>query len=130
VQPYEKEYFLKCGSRVPVLIGAALFKGGGDEGLAFVLDLTERKRAEQALRESEAKFRAAIDGIAGLVAIMAPSGELESVNGPLMGYFGRSVEELKNWGTSDAVHPEDLPRVLESYKTSSPPVLPFITNYA
>ena len=78
VQPYEKEYFLKCGSRVPVLIGAALFKGGDDEGLAFVLDLTERKRAEQALRESEAKFRAAIDGIAGLVAIMAPSGEAQA----------------------------------------------------
>jgi PAS domain S-box-containing protein len=90
-----------------------------------VLDLTDRKRAEQALRESEAKFRAAIDGIAGLVAIMAPSGELESVNGPLIGYFGRSVEQLKNWGTSDAVHPEDLPRVLESYKTSLAAGTPF-----
>jgi PAS domain S-box-containing protein len=125
VQPYEKEYFLKCGSRVPVLIGAALFKEGGDEGLAFVLDLTERKRTEEALRESEAKFRAAIDGIAGLVAIMAPSGELESVNGPLIEYFGRSVKELKNWRTSDAVHPEDLPRVLESFKTSLAAGTPF-----
>ena len=88
-------------------------------------DVTERKRAEQALRESEAKFRAAIDGIAGLVAIMAPSGELEAVNRPIVEYFGRTVEELKNWGTSDAVHPEDLPRALESYKTSLATGTPF-----
>jgi PAS domain S-box-containing protein len=88
------------------------------EAVTCTVDVTQRKRTEQALRASEAKFRAAIDGIAGLVAIMAPSGELESVNSPLTEYFGRNVEELKNWGTSDAVHPEDRPRVLEAYETA------------
>ena len=79
----------------------------------------------ETLQASEAKFRAAIDGIAGLVAIMDPSGELESVNNPLTEYFGRTVAELKNWGTSDAVHPEDLPSVLESYGTSLAAGTPF-----
>ena len=54
LQPFEKEYFRKDGSRVPILIGTAIFEERGDQGVAFVLDLTERKRTEEALRRSEA----------------------------------------------------------------------------
>jgi PAS domain S-box-containing protein len=57
VQPYEKEYFRKDGSRLPVLVGAASFDATGNQGVSFVLDLTERKRAEAEARESEGRYR-------------------------------------------------------------------------
>ncbi|MCW5667896.1 MAG: response regulator [Piscinibacter sp.] len=53
---YEKEYLLRDGTRLPVLIGAALLEGSSDHGVAFVLDLSERRRAE-----AEQRARAAAE---------------------------------------------------------------------
>ncbi|MFT0169452.1 AAA family ATPase [Paraburkholderia mimosarum] len=56
-QPAEKEYVRKDGTRVPVLVGRAAFDVSGEEGVAFVVDLTERKEAELRLRESYEMLR-------------------------------------------------------------------------
>jgi signal transduction histidine kinase len=60
-QPYEKEFSRKDGSRVPVLVGGALFEGAGNEGVSFVLDLTEQKHAAEALHRSERELRQVIE---------------------------------------------------------------------
>jgi len=52
VQPYEKEYLRKDGIRVPVMVGGALFEGSQSEGVAFVLDLTQQKSAQERLEEA------------------------------------------------------------------------------
>ena len=54
--PFEKEYFRKDGSRVPILIGGSTFPQQSGQGVAFVLDITVRKRAEQAVRDNEARL--------------------------------------------------------------------------
>src|SRR5467141_4954060 len=76
-------------------------------------EVAERKRAEAALLESERESRLIVDRIPGLVATLTPAGEVEGVNHQVLEYCGRTLEELKQWGTSDTVHPEDLPRVIE-----------------
>ena len=50
LQSFEKEYLRKDGTRVPVLVGVTTFGEGGNQGVGFVLDLTERKRAEEERR--------------------------------------------------------------------------------
>jgi PAS domain S-box-containing protein len=56
LQPFDKEFFRKDGSRVPVLIGVAIFEEGGSQAVTFVLDLTERKHAADALREVQTEL--------------------------------------------------------------------------
>jgi PAS domain S-box-containing protein len=56
-KPFEKEYFRKDGTRLPVIVGLAIYEVGQKEGVAFVLDLTERKQAEETIRNSERRFR-------------------------------------------------------------------------
>jgi len=110
IQPYEKEFLRKDGSRVPVLIGAALFQKDGKEGVAFVLDLSEQKRAEDKIREQESELRQIVDLAPQHIAVYGPNRERLYANRVSLDYLGFSLEE---WQKSPAnyVHPDDNGRI-------------------
>jgi len=81
-------------------------------------DIEDRKRAEDALRSNEQNLRLILDTIPGFVCALSAAGEVELVNRQVLEYFGKTTEELKNWATSDAVHPDDLPRVIDAWRRS------------
>ena len=97
------------------------YRGTGTDATAII-------RAQEALRESERNLRSAIDGIPGLVAILAPNGDLEAVNRQIFEYCGQSLEELRNWGTNGTIHPEDLPQLAEIFTKSIAAGIPYRTE--
>jgi PAS domain S-box-containing protein len=78
------------------------------------VDIEDRRRAEEDLRASELSWRQIVDSIPGLVATMGPLGEVEFLNRQTLEYFGKAPSDLKNWSLVGAVHPDDLPAVVEA----------------
>ena len=66
-----------------------------------------------------------VDGIPGLVALVSPAGEVQVVNRPLLDYFGKNLEEVKNWANTDAIYPDDLPLAIETFNNALPAGRPF-----
>jgi formate hydrogenlyase transcriptional activator len=133
-QPYDSEYRIRRADGVYRWFNVRALPCGDTEGrtirwYALHTDIDDRKRVEEALRASELNLCLVVDSIPGLVNTMTAEGENEFVSQQVLDYFGKSHEELKSWATSDAVHPDDLPRVITAFTSSIETGQPYDTEH-
>src|SRR5512132_2864384 len=115
---HEDMFFHKDGSQVPVACSnAPLVIEGRIAGSVLVAhDITERKRSEAVLRESEARYRTAGEAIRYGVWVCNPEGGLEFVSQTFLDLIGKRLDEVKPRGWLDRLPPEDLKPTLDAWQ--------------
>jgi PAS domain S-box-containing protein len=78
----------------------------------------DRRRAESDLRTIETNFSGWVESFPGLMVTMNTAGEVKLFSQEVLEYFGKTREELRNWAMTDAVHPDDLQRVVAAFTES------------
>ena len=120
-QLYRKEYIRKDGTRVPLEIKVHLVRardGQPDYYYSFLSDITERRAAEAALRESEERFRDMADGTPLIIWLLDKDGRTRFVNRAYCEFFGVTLEEVQQQGWQPLLHPEDRDKYVEAFLMS------------
>ena len=118
----------KDGTLIDVSISAARMEALGGRALgvsAIFRDITERKRTEAALRESEANFRTLADNIPALCWMADADGWIYWYNKRWYDYTGMTPEQMEGWGWQSAHDPRVLPTVMERWTGSIASRQPF-----
>jgi hypothetical protein len=78
-------------------------------------DIDDRRRAETDLHTIETNYSGWVESFPGLMVTMSVAGQVDRFSREVLDYFGKTPEELRNWAMTDAVHPDDLPRVVAAF---------------
>lgn len=97
--------------------------------LGHALDVTERVRTEQALKESERRFRLLADTTPVLIWMSDDGGACTFVNEPWVQFTARPAAEHVGEGWTQHIHPDDRPRVIDAYWTAVSTRAPFRAEY-
>ena len=127
----DKRWIRKDAQVVDSIVSATCVRrsdGSVDYFVGLVQDITRRKRAEERIQESERRFHLLIESVPHLVWSFRTNGTLAYWNQRFADYTGLTREELKQ-GAWTAVHPDDVPRVQEAWRSAGPMTRHFETEY-
>ena len=113
IAPYERELFHKDGTRWWALVATKRLHY--DEIVAYVIDISERRRIEESLRESETRFRTLVEASPALIWQRGPRGDLIYVNQRAAELMDMSVEVVKAGEWRSLLHPQDAPAYLAAF---------------
>jgi PAS domain S-box-containing protein len=97
--------------------------------IASGVDISDRKRAEAQLADSERHYRQLIEGMPMMSWSCTPDGAFDFLNAGWVEYTGRPMAELLEHGWMDAVHPEDRPALRQVWNESVRTSKPLITEF-
>lgn len=120
------------GRKIPVLINAAPIRDAAGQIIAAVntwLDITERKEAEAALRESELFYRQTLESIPGMVFTTRPDGYCDYQSHQWVEYTGVPMSEQLGDGWNKLLHPEDQPRAFAAWQAAVEGEAPYNLEY-
>ncbi|MBE2214679.1 MAG: PAS domain S-box protein [Opitutaceae bacterium] len=116
--PYEKEFFHRSGRRVPIVLNGMLVRGteGRRQVWSFVEDITERKAAEQALADSEKRFRDVSDAVGEFIWEIDLDGGIAFVSERVTDVLGLAPKDLEGRSHADLVPGPDQERWAKSFR--------------
>jgi PAS domain S-box-containing protein len=118
------------GDRDIHVVGHAVLDRSGDlhEFVGTVIDITERKRAEDELRASESKYRHLVDTTPAFVHTALPNGELNFLNRGWLEYIGVPLTDLLGWRWTSKIHHEDVEAFVDRWRASVRSGKPFLAE--
>ena len=112
--PYEKEYFRKDGTRLPLIIAGTRFEDSPSEGMSFLIDLTELKQTAAVLRERTELLNGVLEGTTDVIFVKDLDGRLLLANAACASVFSSTAEQVVGQ-TAEELCPPDLATAIRQH---------------
>ncbi|WP_214020222.1 PAS domain-containing sensor histidine kinase [Methanoculleus sp.] len=117
---FETAHVTHEGGRVPIEVSAQLISYRGRTAiLSIARDIADRKRAQEALRESEKRFRLLTENASDIVVVLDPEGRIRYASPSVKTVGGYAPDDLIGRNVLELTHPDDLALVLDALRTAT-----------